>query len=290
MKGILLSIMASLLLAAPAAAHEVLVVESVRSAMYDEALKGFRSAYPADTTTLVLSDYADPQIARVISEERPRILVAVGDGALASLRRIHKLPVLGMMALGLASHNPDAPNLTGVTLFERPERYLGVFHKLKTRRVGLLYDPARTGWYVKLARSLARQYGVELVLREVNDPRQAMGQLASLKGAVDALWLIPDPTALTRETLEGYFLFAQGESIPVVSFSASHLRLGALLSVEPDRAEMGRQAGEMARELLRGASPAELPVVFPRRENVRENEAVARRLKYLPELGSLMKK
>jgi len=291
LRAFLLCILASLLLALPASAHEVLIVQSVRSAMYDEALKGFRGTTAVDSSTLVLSDYADPELARVISEERPRLVVAVGDGALASLRRIHHLPVVAMMALGLGSHGPDSANLTGVTLFEKPEQYLAIFKKLKSHRVGVVYDPARSGWYLKLARAAARQCGVELVLREVSDPRQTMGQLASLKGVVDALWLIPDPTAVTRETLEAYFLLAQTEAIPVVSFSSAHLRLGALAVIEPDRADMGRQAGEIARELLAGAPAAELPPSPPRKVSVKENEAVAKRLKLPLDLpGGLSKK
>lgn len=279
------------MLASPAAARDVLVVQSVRSALYDEAVKGFRSACPADGGTLVLADYADPELARVIREERPRLIVAVGDGALASLRGTHRAPVVSLMALGLPVRPAESGNVTGVALFAKPDHYLALFRRLRARRVGLVYDPAHTGWYVKLARAAARQYGVELVTREVGDPREAMAQLATLKEAVDALWVIPDTTAVTTQTLEAFFLFGQRQSLPVVSFSAAHLKLGALAAVEADRLELGRQAGEVARELLRGTPAAELPVAFPRRVSVRINEAVGKWLKYPADLlGSLTKR
>lgn len=280
-----LLIIVFLVLAGPAAAAEVLVVQSVRSATYEEAVRGFRKACPADARTLVLSDYADPELGRVIREERPRLVVAVGDGALASLRRVSRRPALALMALGLPSQEADH-HVTGVHLFVKPEQYLGLFKKIKARRVGVLYDPARSGWYVREARAAAKQHGVELVLREVRESRQVMAQLSSLRG-VDALWLIPDTTAVTRETLEGYFLFGQKQSVPVVSFSSSHLRLGALASLEADRFELGKQAGEMAQQLLRGAQPAELPVAAPRRVTLGTNEAVARRFGYPDLAGSL---
>jgi putative tryptophan/tyrosine transport system substrate-binding protein len=275
-----LLIIVVLLLALPAAAAEVLVVQSVRSSMYDEALKGFRSACPADTRTIVLSDYVDAELSRVVQEERPRLVVAVGDGALASVRRVRKTPVLSLMALGLSGRDQSSPNLTGVDLFVNPEQYLSLFRKLKARRIGVIYDPARTGWYLKGARAAARQHGVELVLREVKDPRQVVAQLAALKGSVDALWLLPDSTAVTRETLEGYFLFGQANSLPVVSFSALHLRLGAVAALEVDRFDLGKQAGEMAQQLLRGAQPSELEVSSPRSSSIRTNDAVAKRLRY----------
>lgn len=275
---------ALLLLAHPASGREVLVVQSVRSSMYDEALQGFKSVCHADSSTLVLSDYADPQLARVIQEERPRLVLAVGDGALASVRRVRKEPVLALMALRLPNRDSRAGNVAGVDLFVRPEQYLTIFRKIRAKRIGIVYDPARTGWYVKLARSAAKQLGIELVLREVTDPRQSIAQLASLKGEVDSLWLLPDTTAVSKETLEAYFLFAQQQSVPLVSFTAAHLKLGALLALEADRVEIGRQGGELAQQLLRGAQPGELGIGSPRKVSVRVNAAVARRLRYAAEL------
>jgi putative tryptophan/tyrosine transport system substrate-binding protein len=277
--------------ALPAAAAEVLVVQSVRSALYDEALTGFRSACSAEIRTLVLSDYANPELSRVIQEERPRLIVALGDGALASVKKIHNHPVLALMALGLPGQERQSGNLTGVDLFLKPDHYLSLFKRIKAKRVGVIYDPARTGWYVRQARAAARQQGIELVPREVGDPRQVMAQLASLKGEVDSLWLLPDATAVARETLEGYFVFGQAQSIPVVSFSSAHLRLGAVITLEVDRGDVGRQGGELAQQLLRGAQPAELGVVSPRRVSVRCNDAVAKRLKFPADLvPSLCKK
>ena len=278
MRRIRLLILPLLLAAGPALASEVLVVQSLRSPMYEDAVKGFRSVCPAQARTLVLSDYADAELARVVREEHPRLVLAVGDGALEALRKIRAIPQVALMALGLPNQQNAAANLTGVELFVKPEQYLSLYKKIKARRIGIIYDPAKTGWYVKLARVAAKQMGLELVLREVANPRQAIGQLNSLKGGVDSLWVLPDSTAVTVETLEAYFLFSQEQAIPVISFSAAHLRLGALVALEIDRNDLGKQAGEMAQQLLRGTEPAELAVAAPRKVIIRSNDAVAKRL------------
>jgi putative tryptophan/tyrosine transport system substrate-binding protein len=272
-----------LLLAGPAAACEVLVVQSLRSPMYEDALKGFKSVCPAKTRTLVLSDYADAELARVVREECPRLVLTVGDSALAAARKIRNVPVVALMALGIPHQENPSANLAGVDLFVKPERYLSLFKKIKARRIGIVHDPSKTGWYLARARQAAKQLGLELVVREVNSPRQAIGQLNSLKGSVDALWVFPDSTAVTSETLEAFFLFSQGQSIPVVSFSAAHLKLGAVLVLEIDRNEMGRQAGEMA-ELLLSANGLELEVASPRKVTVKSNDAIAKRLNYPADL------
>jgi putative tryptophan/tyrosine transport system substrate-binding protein len=288
---ILSLVLALCLLAGPAAASEILVVQSQHSPMFDEALKGFRGVCPAAARTLVLSDYADAELSRVIREERPRLVLAVGDSALTAARQIHQVPVVALMALGLPHQSGPSEQLTGVELLVRPEHYLALFKKIKARRVGVVYDPARTGWYLKLARAAAHQLGLELVVREVGRPRQAISQLDTLQGSVDALWLLPDTTAVTRETMEAYFLFAQHQSIPVISFSAAHLKLGALLALDLDRVELGRQAGEVAQRVLKGTEAAELEAAAPRKFAIKANDAVARRLKYPAELiSSLLKK
>lgn len=271
-----------------ALASELLVVQSVRSSLYDEALKGFREVCPAKARTLILSDFADADLPRVVREERPRLILAVGDGALTALRKVHHTPVLSLMALGLGKES--GANLAGVGLAVQPEQYLAVAKRLRGKRVGLVYDPARSEWYVKLARQAATKQGIELVVREVHDPRQTMAQLDSLKGKVDVLWLLPDATAVTGATLEAYFLFSQAHSVPVLSFAATHLKLGALVALEVDRHELGRQTGEMALELLQGDTP-DPALAGPRKVNLRANEAVAKRLNYPAELiQSLLRK
>lgn len=252
--------------------------------MYEEVVRGFHGASPAQSRTLVLSDYADADLARVIREERPHLVLAVGDGALAALRKIRKTPVIAVMALGISNPQYSSGNLTGVDLLVKPEQYLALFKRIRTRRIGVIYDPAKTGWYLKLAHAAAAQLGLELVLREVSNPRQAIAQLDSLKGEVDSLWLLPDTTAVTMETLEAYFLFSQGESVPVISFSAAHLKLGALMALEVDRVELGKQAGEMARQLLRGEDTASREIASPRKVRLMTNGAIAKRLKYPAEL------
>ena len=286
MRKIFFLILALLLLAGPATASEVLVVQSLRSPLYDEAIRGFKGACAVSTRTLVLSDYADAELARVIREERPRLVLAVGDRALAALRKIRKTPVIALMALSITNPEVSSATLSGVSLFVSPERYLSLFQKIKAKRIGIVHDPARSGWYLKLARAEAERLGMELVVREVHNPRQTMSQLDSLKGKVDSLWVLPDTTAVTNETLEAYFLFSQRETIPVISFSASHLKLGAMIALEIDRGEMGKQAGEITQKLLQGAEPGDRAVVSPRKVFIKSNDAVMRRFNYSANLTS----
>jgi putative ABC transport system substrate-binding protein len=284
LRKIILLILALLFTAGPAAAYEVLVVQSLRHPAYDEVLRGFRSVCAAESRVLVLSDYAEADVARIVREDRPRLVLTLGDGALKAVRKVRQTPVVAVMALGLRGPRGARANLTGIDMLIPPERYLPLFAAFKAKKTGTLYDPAKTGPYVNRGAAAFRQEGEELVARVVRDPKETLGRLAGLGGKGDSFWLIPDTTAVTRETLPAYFHFTQEQLVPLVSFTALHLGYGAAVVLEFDRADMGKQAGEMALSLFRGASPADIPLASPRKATVRSNHAVLKRLGFSPEL------
>lgn len=256
-------------------AYDVLVLLSRRNPAYDEVLKGFRFEQKTSLRLLVLADYAEIDIVRIVGEDRPRLVLAVGEASLAATRKVQNIPVVALMALGIHNRNSSQPNLTGIGMYAPPERYVSMFRALKTRRVGVIYNPAKSGWYLRNARQAAEEAGIELVTREVSAPRETIGILTSLAGKVDAVWMLPDSTAVTHETTEAYFHFGQQQGIPIISFAATYLELGAAAVLEIDRIELGRQADAMVKALLKGNS---IPLAFPNGITVKTNSSVLRRL------------
>lgn len=279
MRHLLLIILAlATLLPNLAQAYDILVLQSRRDPAYEEALRGFRAANNASQRTIVLSDYAEVDVVRIVREDRPRMILAVGDPAMTATHKIRSTPVVALMALGIYKQSNTHTNLTGVGMFVSPEHYIGIFKAMKTRRVGVIYSQAKSGWYLRLARQAAEAAGIELVLREVSVPRETIDRLAALDGKVDALWMLPDSTAVTRETAEAYFHFGQEQNVPVVSFAANYLGLGAAAVLEIDRLAMGRQAGAMTTELLKGNHIENMPLVFPKGITFKTNSSVLKRL------------
>jgi putative ABC transport system substrate-binding protein len=268
----------ALLLPLSAQAYDLLVLESRHNAAYDELLDGFASRLQLSRRVITLSTYDDVDIGRIVREDRPRLILTLGDTALAAVRSVRQTPVIALMALGIHARHDDQPNLTGICMYVPPERYLAVFRAVKAHRVGVILDPGKSGWYLQQARDAARRAGVELVVREVSSPREAVERLAGLARKVDALWLLPDTTALTRATAEAYFRFAQEQDLPAVGFASAYLGYGGAVALDIDPFEMGRQAGEMAAGLLAGAGAGEVPVGLPRATRIRYNRSVLKRL------------
>lgn len=56
----------------------MLVIQSRRDVGYEEVLKGFRAERTASQRVIVLSDYAEVDIVRIVREDHPKLILAVG--------------------------------------------------------------------------------------------------------------------------------------------------------------------------------------------------------------------
>jgi putative ABC transport system substrate-binding protein len=241
-------------------------------------VKGFREVYKGSTQTILLSDYAEVDLVRLVKEERPRLVLAVGDPALEKSRKVRQVPVVAVMALSFNLQKPPASNIHGVSVAAPPAKYLELLSNMRAKRVGVLYDPARSGFYMKRAREAADRAGLKLVSREVRTPREVLEKLDQFKGAVDAVWMLPDTTAVTGGTVEAYFTFSMKQQLPVVSFSERHLSRGAVASIDIDRVDMGRQAGELVISLLRDGAGFAGSSIDPRKLQINTNDSVLKKL------------
>lgn len=260
-----------------AEAYDVLIIQSRRDPAYEEVLKGFRSTRKLSERVIALSDYTEVDIARIVREDQPGLVVTLGDSALTATSKVRQTPVIALMALSVHNLNGSRANVAGIGMFVQPERYMNIFKGMKARRIGIIHNPAKSGWYLRQAQHSAQQAGIDLVVRSVKSPRDTLSQLESLAGKVDALWMLPDTTAVTRDTAEAYFRFSQEQRIPVISFAAAYLGLGAAAVVEIDRFELGRQANDLAMGFLTGKASG-IPFEFPEKISTRANPSVLKHL------------
>jgi ABC-type uncharacterized transport system substrate-binding protein len=277
LRTLLLSIPA-LLLALPAYAADLLIVQSQHRPAYDQAVRLIQHGCAKNSETLVMSDYAEFDLARIVREEQPRLVVAVGDQALKEARKLRRQPVVFIMALDV-NEKTLGDNVTGVTLNVSPDNYLKLFKKLQLQRIGVLYDPRRSGAYLARARQAAPSYGIEVVAIEVRSPREVPSALERLKQAgVGGIWMLPDSTAVSPENVDAYFLFAQKQNLPVISFARGYLAKGALAVLEVSRQAIGEQSCSLVNKVRKGSQAAELPVTDVSETTLFTNDNVASKL------------
>lgn len=276
-----LTLLISLLLSgATAFAGDILVLQGMRVKPFDDSLRGFKSVCKGESKTVVVTDAEGADIVRMVREERPRLILAIGADALQRVKRIRDIPIVYLMVLNPEKLTGGGRNIAGVDMNLPPEKYLGIMERLNLPKlkIGLLYDPARTGEFVKRIQQTARSRGIEITAREVRHPQEAPGLLAEMKGACNIFWMIPDATVVTPETVEILLLFSQQNGMPVVTFAGKYVDAGALLSLDIDGFDLGKQAGEMANRILDGTRVSDIPATEARKAVLKVNRKVARKL------------
>ncbi len=246
-------------LPAGAAGIEIAILKSSDLKAYNDAIEGFKATAPGGATYVEYDLRGDlergKQLARRIRASDPSLVVAVGlKAALAAKLEIVDTTVLYTMILDPLKHHLTAANMTGVLLEIQTDRQFKVMRALlpTLHRIGVLYDPDKTATKLKEAESRAGIYEFQLRGFPVYKEKEVPQQLRTLLSDSEALWLIPDSTVLTDESIRFILESAIAKQIPVIGFSSELTRLGALLSLSLDYGEVGREAGSLAKRILNG--------------------------------------
>lgn len=128
----------------------------------------------------------------------------------------------------------------------------------RARRVGAVYDPARTGDLIAVAQAAARDLGVELVALPVRTVGEAVRAFHRFERELraDALWLLPDGTATVQETVYYALELARWRRMAVIGPSRWYVASGALFAIQPTPEGSGTAAGELGAQVLRGGAPS----------------------------------
>jgi putative ABC transport system substrate-binding protein len=278
---ILLSCLCFLRCATDTFSQEILVVRNLRIKPYSDALTGFQAVLGGKFGNINYTVLGAEDAASSLRRKKPDLVLAIGMDALHAVKRNTDIPIVYLMVLAPESLVHMEKNITGVSMTVSPEKQLAALRKILpgVRRVGLLYDPRKSGQFVKRAQGAARDVRIELLAKEVIHPKSVLEALNSLKGAVDALWMIPDTTVVTPETAEMIMLFSLENRLPVSTFSVKYLEMGALMSLDINASDMGRQAGELASRILSGTNSRDITSVEADNPTLVINETVARKLR-----------
>jgi putative ABC transport system substrate-binding protein len=107
-------------------------------------------------------------------------------------------------------------------------------------------------------------------------PAQLLESFQSLKGQVDLVLCFPDASLYNSATVKPFVLASLRYRLPLIGFSESFVRAGAVLGVYPDFQESGTRAAELAQKLLNGQPVPKID--NPRRFRVAVNQNITRLL------------
>lgn len=197
--------------------------------------------------------------------QAPAAIFAVGSQAAELARReFPEVPLVFSMVLNTEPYLGQE-NTTGIAMKIHPRDQLRAFKNIlpRIRRIGVIYDPVQNRSTIAEAQVAAREMGLTLLEKRVSDPREIANAIKDLMYVVDALWMIPDQTVVSKESFRYMLEATLNRKIPILTFSQSFVKGGALLALAPNYQDMGRQAGRLVQKILGGSSPGSLPSAHP---------------------------
>lgn len=129
------------------------------------------------------------------------------------------------------------------------------------KRVGVAWNPAEANSraFVEKAREACQQMGIELLEANVENANSVLEAEQSLVARdAEALWISGDVTVSVA--VDSVIAVGRKAHIPVFSITPGKLDRGTLFDYGADFYQIGRQTGELAADILRGADPKKIPI------------------------------
>jgi putative ABC transport system substrate-binding protein len=170
--------------------------------------------------------------------------------------------------LGLvASLARPGGNLTGINFFstELEAKRLALLHELvpKAVRIAVLVNPANISATESALQALpeaARAIGLQIQVFKASTNREIETAFATLvRDRAHALHVAGDVFFTSRRVL--FATLAASHQIPATYPSRAAVEAGGLMAYAADRPDMFRQVGAYTGQILRGATPGDLPVL-----------------------------
>ena len=230
-----------------------------------------------------------PVLARELVSRKTGVLVAVGGdaSAIAAKQATSIMPIVfGMggdpVKAGLVeSFNHPGGNATGFTLLtgEMDAKRLSLLQELmpSVPLVGALLNPSfpTAMRQLKELEEAARTIDKRLfVSKASNDTELAAAFDALLQQQVGALLVAADPYFDTRR--DKLIAFASQNRLPAFYHFRDYVVAGGLISFGPSVTDGYRQAGIYVGRILKGAKPADLPIVQPTKFELVINQKTAK--------------
>jgi putative ABC transport system substrate-binding protein len=253
---------------------------------YTERLRGFRqglkeAGFIEGENVAIEYRWAENQLGRLptlatdLVRRRVAVVVALGSPNLAMVAKAATTTIPIVFLVGedpvrfglVASLARPGGNITGINLFnnEINAKRLTLLRELIPAAVGaaVLVNPTNASIAETTARDVetaAHALGLRLQVHNAGTSREIDATFATFAGErPDALFVAGDPFFNSRRVHLVHL--ASHHRLPTIYASRAYPDIGGLMSYGTDVTDSYRQSGVYTGRILKGAKPAELPVV-----------------------------
>ena len=247
---------------------KILLINSDASVeKYEVAQMEFISAvaYPIKDINLGEKEWKLQEIEDLLFDEYPDLIYCIGTKAYVVANRFLSEKNIVFSSIINWKRLPVNKRMFGVSNELPPEMEIMLFRYMfpGLRKIGVLYSEKYNGQWVNQASTQAKEMGVEIIGRAVEESKQTVSVLKQFMPDIDALWLISDPVILSdKKVLMQLFTECDAKKKPVFSYQEAFAKQGAVIIVSVDNATIGRQAAKITTDVLSGEKMTE-KVQFP---------------------------
>jgi putative ABC transport system substrate-binding protein len=199
---------------------------------------------------VVEENTSSTDIQNWLQKHRVSSVVALGSHTADLLGSNTKLPFV------VGAINAQAPNtFSSISLNPAPNLLFAGVRELKPKisTIHVVFDPARNGWEIEQATSLAEAMGMTLLSYPVDDLRQAANTFrdiqSKLQADTEALWLPLGGPARDKTIMQNILETAWIHDQVVFSSNLADVKRGALFAMYPDNIGMGGDLGKLLKSV-----------------------------------------
>ncbi len=240
---------------------KVIIIRGHQVSAYNEAIRGFEEECKGKNISIKaiydLKGDAEEgkRIIRGIKNDKlkPDLILTVGVlAAILVKEQFNDIPIIFCMVINYERFNLQGDNITGISSEAPVEEQFAIFQKLlgNHKNIGVVYDPTKTGNIISKAMNVSKRLGFDLVGTEVTSEREVASAIKGIIEKINALWIIPDSTVITKDSLDVILKLTQKYHLPTFCTSSAVVKAGALISISPDYTYTGIQAAQIAQILI----------------------------------------
>src|SRR5580658_2626679 len=257
----------------------VVIVTSSAVEAFEEAVRGIQGGL-GPAVKIILVDLASKpkEPANILGGKDVRLLISVGNNAFDFAVQLGTAPILATMLLRADVGGRLGPQSAAIALDVPLGDILTRMGRVfpgKTR-AAIIRNPDANSVPQSTLAAQAKAAGMTLKVLDCPRPEKLLQLFLSLRGQVDFVVCPPDGTLYNSTTVRPLVLASLENRLPLIGFSESFVRSGAVAAIYPDYFDVGSQAALLAKTYLAGGN---MPLSEkPRKLKVAANPKVARLL------------
>ena len=273
--------------------NNILVVMSKDSKPYQEFANVLRESV-GNTSGQSALDIEFQQVAEMNNEvltadggKQYRLIVTVGSLAARKILALKlKVPIVSTLipkrtydVLRNKIDGLSKKRIFAIYLDQPAERKFGLIRAAlpDLKNVGVIVGPSTQSRIAEL-NDAARSKNIKLDSKEIENESGLLDALNDILENSEVLLTVADPTVVNRNTLQSVFMTSYMKRIPVIAYSRSYVRAGALMAVYSTPGQIGLQTGELLLFMEKRSSWGGRQSYYPKYFSVAVNDRVARSL------------